>query len=380
MAANSGGEPSSGHEEAERNSYVDNGDIASPHEGDRSSISRYQAEDAELLQGDARRGFSSCASDPQLWRSVNRQKQQQEGDGKQQLHQQQSDFEAKSRIRRRSSSCLSARQEAATASVVLREACSGDAPLVRDLMKSHLRSLILPAVFYWLCRHAQDFGSFLIICCCFVPLDRMLLSLCCFLLLLLVRVVLELEQYASRGCPDLAEFDRHYLQAELNRFWVAEELHPAGSQASGEYEMNSEQMRCFLVLYQSCTRRKQPTGNQVVGCIGFIIHPSNPQEGQLVRLVVSPGSRGAGVGSRLLSCALGFAASCRCSSIEVFANSLNASSASFFRNRQFELVQVVRRKLMRGDLLRWRMALDVQGRPVEPKTDPASTVSGLHSE
>lgn len=222
MAANSGGEPSSGHEEAERNSYVDNGDIASPHEGDRSSISRYQAEDAELLQGDARRGFSSCASDPQLWRSVNRQKQQQEGDGKQQLHQQQSDFEAKSRIRRRSSSCLSARQEAATASVVLREACSGDAPLVRDLMKSHLRSLILPAVFYWLCRHAQDFGSFLIICCCFVPLDRMLLSLCCFLLLLLVRVVLELEQYASRGCPDLAEFDRHYLQAELNRFWVAE--------------------------------------------------------------------------------------------------------------------------------------------------------------
>lgn len=67
-----------------------------------------------------------------------------------------------------------------------------------------------------------------------------------------------------------------------------------------------------------------------------------------VRLVVSPGSRGAGVGSRLLSCALGFAASCRCRSIEVFANSLNASSASFFRNRHFELVQVVRRKLMRG--------------------------------
>lgn len=67
-----------------------------------------------------------------------------------------------------------------------------------------------------------------------------------------------------------------------------------------------------------------------------------------VRLVVSPGSRGAGVGSRLLSSAVGFAASCRCRSIEVFANSLNASSASFFRNRQFELVQVVRRNLMRG--------------------------------
>lgn len=68
-----------------------------------------------------------------------------------------------------------------------------------------------------------------------------------------------------------------------------------------------------------------------------------------VRLVVSPGSRGAGVGSRLLSSAVGFAASCRCRSIEVFANSLNASSASFFRNRQFELVQVVRRNLMRGE-------------------------------
>ncbi|CDJ48363.1 acetyltransferase domain-containing protein, putative [Eimeria brunetti] len=342
MPANNGGEPATGHEEAETRSHTDNADITSSYKDVNNSIRSSRAENLDILQGNARRGLGSCASEPQLWRSLNRQEQQHKVEAEKQQEQQlQHDSETKPHQRRRSSSCHSSHQEAASANVVLREARSSDAPLVRDLMKSHLRSLILPAVFYWLCRHAQDFGSFLIICCCFVPLDRMLISLCCFLLLLLVRVVLELEQYAARGCPDLAEFDRHYLEAERNRFWVAE--------------------------------TKQPTGNRVVGCIGFIVHPSNPQEGQLVRLVVSPGSRGAGVGSRLLSCALGFAASCRCRSIEVFANSLNASSASFFRNRHFELVQVVRRKLMRGDLLRWRVALDCQGRPVEPKADHAST-------
>ncbi|CDJ28406.1 acetyltransferase domain-containing protein, putative [Eimeria mitis] len=346
MPANNGGGPVPGHEEAEARNHRDNVDVSSPYNRNNNSSSN-RAEDLETVQGSPRVGFGSCASEPQLWRSLNGQKpQQKEEDGKQQRPEPESDTNP--RQRRRSSSCHSTRQEATAANVVLREACSSDAPLVRDLMKSHLRSLILPAVFYWLCRHAQDFGSFLVICCCFVPFDRMLMSLCCFLLLLLARVILELEQYASRGCPDLAEFDRHYLQAERNRFWVAEQ--------------------------------KQPTGSRVVGCIGFIIHPSSPQEGQLVRLVVSPGSRGAGVGTRLLSCAVGFAASCRCRSIEVFANSLNASSASFFRNRHFELVQVVRRKLMRGDLLRWRMALDGQGRPVEPKGDPVSSVSGLHSE
>ncbi|CDI78684.1 acetyltransferase domain-containing protein, putative [Eimeria praecox] len=272
MPGNNAGEPVTGHEGPETRSHTDNGDISSSQRGKSNSIHSNNVDTSMILQGNGRRGFSSCASEPQLWRSVNKQEQEQKEDDK---HQQpQPDYQANPRLRRRSSSCHSTHEEAASANVVLREACSSDASLVRDLMKSHLRSLILPAVFYWLCRHAQDFGSFLIICCCFVPLDRMLMSLCCFLLLLLVRVVLELEQYAARGCPDLAEFDRHYLQAERNRFWVAE-----------------------------------------------------------VRLVVSPGSRGAGVGSRLLSY-----------------------------------------------LLRWRMALDGQGRPVEPKADPASTVSGLHSE
>ncbi|CDJ64363.1 acetyltransferase domain-containing protein, putative [Eimeria necatrix] len=324
------------------------GNSSSSSNASGNSSNSSSARDGET-QANAKRGITGCASEPVLWRSAvqhqGRQKQQERH--KEAQEHQLLDSDGKQRPRRRSSSCQSTRLEAPDETVALREACASDAPLVRALMKSHLRSLILPAVFYWLCRHAQDFGSFLVICCCFVHLDKMLISLCCFLMLLLIRVVLELEQYAARGCPDLAEFDRHYLQAERNRFWVAEKKHPAGT--------------------------------QIVGCIGFIIHPSNLQEGQLVRLVVSPGSRGAGVGSRLLSSAVGFAASCRCRSIEVFANSLNASSASFFRNRQFELVQVVRRNLMRGDLLRWRMTLDCDGRTVEPKTD-TSSIDDLQSE
>ncbi|OEH75637.1 acetyltransferase domain-containing protein [Cyclospora cayetanensis] len=174
------------------------------------------------------------------------------------------------------------------------------------------------------------------------------MSLCCFLLLLVCRVVLELEQYATKGCPDLADFERQYVEVGRNKFWVAE--------------------------------KKVQGNSQIIGCIGLIINPASPQDAQLVRLVVSPGHRGAGVGSRLLSAALGFAASCRCRSIEVCANSLNASSARFLRNRQFELFQVVKRNLMRGDLLRWRMWLDSEGRPMEPKPDPPFGTSGLQAE
>ena len=247
MPANNEGGPVTGHQEADIRSHAENGDSASSHNASNNGNSSNGAEDPEVLQGNGRRGFSTCASEPQLWRSVSRQGQQQEEeDDKQQ--QTELDSETKPRLRRRSSSCHSTRQEATSANVVLREACSSDAPLVRDLMKSHLRSLILPAVFYWLCRHAQDFGSFLIICCCFVPLDRMLMSLSCFLLLLLARVVLELEQYASRGCPDLADFDRHYLQAERNRFWVAEvRIHCA----CVPYNASARSLRNLVVLSYS---------------------------------------------------------------------------------------------------------------------------------
>lgn len=160
-----------------------------------------------------RRAFTSCASEPQLWRSVVRSTEQ--------SLRQQEDQDQKPQQGRRTSGVFPSKSEA-DGDVILREACVQDLPLIQKLMKRHLRSLILPAVFYWLCRHAQDFGSFIVICCCFAPFTRMLISLCCFLLLLLVRVVLELEQYAAKGCPDLANFERQYLQADRNRFWVAE--------------------------------------------------------------------------------------------------------------------------------------------------------------
>ncbi|KAL8431283.1 hypothetical protein ACSSS7_005368 [Eimeria intestinalis] len=280
-----------------------------------------------------RHGISSCASEPQLWRSHVRLLEQQQ----QQEQQHSIEGQTQRQQQRRKSAHAQAGKTDAEAEVILREACMQDLPLIRKLMKRHLRSLILPAVFYWLCCHTQDFGSFLLICCCFAPLTRVLMSLICFLLLLLVRVVLELEQYAARGCPDLANFEVQYLKADRNKFWVAE--------------------------------RTSEKGKGIIGCIGLLMPQGSPQDGQLVRLVVAPGHRGVGVGSRLLSAALGFAASCRCRSVEVCANSLNASSARFLRNRQFELVQVVKRNLMRGDLLRWRLCLDSEGRPIAPKPE-----------
>ncbi|KAL8439770.1 hypothetical protein Efla_002672 [Eimeria flavescens] len=284
------------------------------------------------VAGAVRRSISSCASEPQLWRSpvrFNSTPQQQQLEEQGQRPQQ----------RRRSSSANASKGGGGDSDVVLREACLEDLPAIEKLMKRHLRSLILPAVFYWLCRHAQDFGSFLAICCCFAPLSRVCMSLVCFLLLLLVRVVLELEQYAAKGCPDLANFESQYLKAEGNRFWVAE---------------------------QKMQRKKT-----IVGCIGLVMHQGSPNEGHLVRLVVAPSHRGVGVGSRLLSAALGFAASCRCRSVEVCANSLNASSARFLRNRQFELVQVVKRKLMRvkADPLSRSPSLRLEAETFSPNDD-----------
>lgn len=166
---------------------------------------------AITIVGAMRRGLSTSSSEPQLWRSFIRAREEQ----------QQREHDEKPHQRRRGSTAYSAKSES-DSSFILREARMEDLPMIKNLMRRHLRSMILPAVFYWLCRHAQDFCSFFAICCCFAPFSRMLLSLCCFLLLLLVRVVLELEQYAAKGCPDLANFEIQYLKAERNRFWVAQ--------------------------------------------------------------------------------------------------------------------------------------------------------------
>lgn len=163
------------------------------------------------------RRMSSCASEPQLWRSYLQRPRQYQPEEQTTTQPEQ---ENKLNERRRDSQASTGKSD--DGGFVLREACLQDLPQIRHLMRRHLRSLILPAVFYWLCCHAQDFGSFLAICCCFVPLSRVLMSLMCFLLLLLIRVVLELEQYAAKGCPDLENFETQYLKADRSRFWVAE--------------------------------------------------------------------------------------------------------------------------------------------------------------
>lgn len=60
-------------------------------------------------------------------------------------------------------------------------------------------------------------------------------------------------------------------------------------------------------------------------------------------------NRGLGIGSRLLSASLAFAASKKCLTVDICINSLNASGAKFLRNRGFELVSVDRRNLLRGE-------------------------------
>lgn len=65
--------------------------------------------------------------------------------------------------------------------------------------------------------------------------------------------------------------------------------------ASAHFECESMPLKMFfferLGFHELCRlllQKKQPTGSRVVGCIGLIIHPSSPQEGQLVRQIHRP--------------------------------------------------------------------------------------------
>lgn len=112
----------------------------------------------------------------------------------------------------RSSSC----------NVRIREARIHDFAAVASLLHQHLRSLVLPCVFFWICGHARDFGSLVLLMILFVQPLRAVAVVISFLLVLVFRAFWELEQYAVRGSADLAAFETTYLNSSQNLFLVAE--------------------------------------------------------------------------------------------------------------------------------------------------------------
>lgn len=112
--------------------------------------------------------------------------------------------------------------ESPNCSVRVREARLHDFAAVASLLRQHLRSLVLPCVFFWICGHARDFGSLVLLMILLVQPLRAVAVVISFLLVLVLRAFWELEQYAVRGCADLAAFETTYLNSAQNQFLVAE--------------------------------------------------------------------------------------------------------------------------------------------------------------
>lgn len=97
---------------------------------------------------------------------------------------------------------------------------------------------------------------------------------------------------------------------------------------------------------------------KIVGCVGIVPYKGDNTIAQLVRMVVKKDNRRMRIGSRLLTQLENFAHERNYKELKVFTNNLNTDSLYFVKQNGFNLSQIVRRGLMRGDLLIWSKILN----------------------
>ncbi|CRH03781.1 N-acetyltransferase, putative [Plasmodium relictum] len=97
---------------------------------------------------------------------------------------------------------------------------------------------------------------------------------------------------------------------------------------------------------------------KIVGCVGIVPFKGDNSIAQLVRMVVKKDNRRMRIGSRLLIQLENFAHEQNYQELKVFTNNLNTDSLYFVKQNGFNLSQIVRRGLMRGDLLIWSKILN----------------------
>ncbi|VEV55497.1 N-acetyltransferase, putative [Plasmodium vinckei vinckei] len=97
---------------------------------------------------------------------------------------------------------------------------------------------------------------------------------------------------------------------------------------------------------------------KIIGCVGIIPYKGDNSIAQLVRMVVKKDNRRMRIGSRLLTQLENFAHEHNYQELKVFTNNLNTDSLYFVKQNGFDLSQIVRRGLMRGDLLIWSKILN----------------------
>ncbi|KFG28468.1 acetyltransferase, GNAT family protein [Toxoplasma gondii p89] len=221
-------------------------------------------------------------------------------------------------------------------SITVRPFRSEDAEAVKQLCYRHFRSLTLPSVCFWICHHSIDLLALFVIALCFISLSQVLLAGLLFFGYLLLRGVWEFEMYIRRDCQDLGDVSQSYMSSKASGFWVAERV-------------------------QRDPRNPERTTRRLAGCIGLAPLQNDNKTAQLVRLVVDRSLRRQHIGSLLLNTFINYAVQQHYSVVRLYTNNLNNDSIRFAKTKGFELQQVVRRGLMRGDLLKWQKKLEAPG-------------------
>lgn len=299
----------------------------------------------------------------------------------------------------------------------IREVKKEDETCVRNILFDHFRQLTFPAITYWIVQHVYDLLAIIAILSFILPIKHIVYFCVAFLVYLYIRARYEMEKHIRNCCPDLDAIYETYCTAQGANFWVgyfsnedakdeANPDKPAGAQETRSREAsvdredkdganatsekpsdkeggqpdavsNGENMhkggddekQPLLGRTQVETQDEPPMKlkdilnktkckeNEILGCIGIAPYRNKSTIAQMVRLVVSKKCRNMKVGSRLLSHLEKYAVSFGYTEIRVYTNNLNTAYLQFLKQNGFVIQQLVRRGLMRGDLIIWNKTL-----------------------
>ncbi|ORM40091.1 Tetratricopeptide repeat protein 4 -like protein [Babesia sp. Xinjiang] len=291
----------------------------------------------------------------------------------------------------------------------IREIDEDDEKYVRKLLFDHFRSQTFPAIMYWIVQHVHDLIAIIAIISFLLPLRSLVYFCICFLVYLYVRARFEIERHIRYSCPDLDAVYITYRSTKGSNFWVgyfsesgdignvfdskppaltvgpneeprdddresATSARSEGGVDSSHSNPDSESspsregdgsigMKKYPTQVEAAMKLKDvltPTNckeNEILGCIGIAPYRNKSTIAQMVRLVVSKKCRNMKVGSQLLNHLENFAIGFGYTEIRVYTNNLNTAYLQFLKMNGFVIRQIVRRGLMRGDLIIWNKVL-----------------------
>lgn len=312
----------------------------------------------------------------------------------------------------------------------IREVEKADEQYVRDLLFDHFRQLTFPAIMYWMVQHVYDLLAIIAILSFLLPIKHIVYFVAAFMVYLYVRARYEMEKHIMYCCPDLADIHGTYRTAKGANFWVGyfsnqddaegKQEEQAGGEAKKEEANGDDSQEKKAESKSECQQsepnedaanaepapevdgseapkaehgEKQPLlarqqvsddppmklkdllnqtkckENEILGCIGIAPYRNKSTIAQMVRLVVSKKCRSMKVGSKLLSHLEKYAINFGYTEIRVYTNNLNTAYLQFLKQNGFVIQQLVRRGLMRGDLIIWNKTLSQPDDLLVPETE-----------